>query len=194
MIRLYYADVRELTDPDISLLSVRRRNSLTHTNNAAVYRESAGVELLLLRALELEGRGLTPPLRFTIGPMGKPELADADFHISLAHSNGFVLCATADSAVGADIELRQEVSLKLAERFFSPDECRRVLTANDFLRIWVKKESYVKASGMGFAQGFENFSVFDRPDCYHLYRIGKLYLAAFSDLGEACAKPIKIEL
>jgi len=79
---------------------------------------------------------------------------------NLAHSADAALIAIAhDREVGVDLErIRHDVeSLKLAERFFSPDECERLRHLPDdeanrlFFTLWTCKEAYLKAIGTGLS-------------------------------------------
>ncbi|WP_329568315.1 4'-phosphopantetheinyl transferase family protein [Kitasatospora sp. NBC_01266] len=99
---------------------------------------------------------------------GRPELAQAPgLEFSLSHSGGLALIALAADPIGADVELggafapgagaevvtqlhpaeRAELA-ELAER--RPDRW----TAGA-LRCWVRKEAYLKGTGMGLGQGVD---------------------------------------
>lgn len=182
MVRLYIARVRDAED--ISCLSSYRFEKLSKLKNAAAYRESVCAEILLIKALELENRGFTLPLDIQTIARGKPEVNGAGYHISLSHAAGYVLCAVADCPVGADIEGDRNVDLRLSSRYLSPDEREKVQSVDDFLRIWVQKESFIKASGLGLAQDMRSFSVFDEPKKYRYIKHGDLHIAAYSPCGE----------
>ncbi|THC50583.1 4'-phosphopantetheinyl transferase superfamily protein [Streptomyces sp. A1499] len=101
-------------------------------------------------------------LRFSRGPWGKPEVADAPgLRVSLTHSGDLALLAVTGSgrAVGVDVEsLRPDGDgLRLARRFFPAAE-RDLVTGGDagrvFTRLWTRKEACVKAAGGRLTQGF----------------------------------------
>ncbi|MEO7216733.1 MAG: 4'-phosphopantetheinyl transferase superfamily protein [Gemmatimonadaceae bacterium] len=99
-------------------------------------------------------------LSFVYGEFGKPEL-DPSFtknglRFNLSHAGDIALCAVTEGCeVGIDIEVvRSKLDVdQIAERFFSPEERRIVAEAPDkadtFVRIWVRKEAYLKGIGRG---------------------------------------------
>ena len=91
---------------------------------------------------------------------------------NFSHSGDYVLCSVVTgeeagiSRVGCDIEKMGECNLTLARRFFCTAEYERILTEPDenarrilFYRYWVLKESFVKATRQGLAQGLDTFEV-----------------------------------
>jgi 4'-phosphopantetheinyl transferase len=132
----------------------------------------------LRRYLEETGReipeALLQNLRFVYGPHGKPFLADGalkDLFFSLSHTKGIAACAVSEKEIGCDIErpLTREMAperlVKIAKRFFAPEEVEKLLPdpAGAFFPIWTKKEAYVKWTGRGLGEGLASFSVFDLP-------------------------------
>jgi len=121
------------------------------------------------RAEHLAGRAL---LRFALerttgrpalahqlraGPTGKPECVDGP-PFSLAHSGGLVVCALAPHGrIGVDVELPRPRDVgAIAERYFSSEESRWVgAELRRFLMLWVLKEAYLKALGVGISGGLD---------------------------------------
>ena len=96
---------------------------------------------------------------------GKPYLRDrADVFFNLSHSGNVCMCAVSDKEVGCDVQQIALANLKIAERFFHPDEVKLLneLPAdqkNDmFYRIWTLKESFVKTIGKGMSIALSGFS------------------------------------
>lgn len=119
----------------------------------------------MLRALVAEALGIGPrEVALVVGPAGKPRLSDSsvDVRFSVSHSERRVLVSLAVGVdVGVDIErLRAVPDARLvAERYFDRRESVE-LDAHDppardaaFLRLWVRKEAYLKTRGRGFATG-----------------------------------------
>ena len=119
-----------------------------------------------LRVLLAHYLGTDPAaLRFHNGPRGKPSLLGEAGHahvlrFNLSHSSGRMLIAVArNREVGIDLEVVRETIevAKLAARFYTPEERRRVQAlsgsdqAQEFYRYWVAKESVLKGQGVGLA-------------------------------------------
>ncbi len=104
------------------------------------------------------------------GEHGKPFLKGNPFYFNLSHSGGLVLCAAEDVPVGVDVEKRRSFSEKLMERICTPGERALAESGGDrdraLTQLWTMKESYMKYTGKGFAQGIlstEFSSLGDRP-------------------------------
>ncbi|PPD43448.1 MAG: 4'-phosphopantetheinyl transferase [Methylocystis sp.] len=125
----------------------------------------------LLRA-ELSKRAGLPPQdwRFAAAAHGKPFLIDAprDMRFSLSHTRGMVAVAICEGVdIGVDVEPsdRRAESMKLAERFFAPEEVTLLRTVEGearrdmFFAIWTLKEAVVKATGQGLSRALDSFAV-----------------------------------
>lgn len=98
---------------------------------------------------------------------GKPYFPEYPWiHFSLSHTKGCVCCALSEERVGIDVERRrpQKYMEQILRRFSQteqrlweemPKEERERL----FFRMWVLKESYVKADGRGLRIPLDSFSV-----------------------------------
>jgi phosphopantetheinyl transferase len=117
----------------------------------------AGRALLRFALERKTGRpALTHQLR--AGPNGKPECIDGP-PFSVSHSGRLVVCALAPRGrIGVDVELprRPRDVGSIAARYFSPHESRWVGTEpRRFFMLWVLKEAYLKALGVGLAGGLD---------------------------------------
>ncbi|MGN9790266.1 4'-phosphopantetheinyl transferase family protein [Streptomyces sp. OZ13] len=92
-------------------------------------------------------------------PHGRPAVADAPFHFSLAHSGDLALLAFADTPVGVDVEAdpspeaAAEIGAMLhprerAELAAVPQGARPASVG----RCWTRKEAYLKGVGIGLAE------------------------------------------
>lgn len=97
---------------------------------------------------------------------GKPYfigLQEPSIHYSVSHSGCWWGCLMADEPVGFDLEIiRDKVNYeKIAQRFFTAEECDWILSAGPeaFFEVWVRKEAYVKYLGTGLAEGLDSFTV-----------------------------------
>ena len=111
-------------------------------------------------------------VRFVYNKYGKPFISDDQnrgaLSFNLSHSNGMALYAVARGrCVGVDIEYMREdfATLEVAERFFSKDEVEALKATpvdrrtEAFFNCWSRKESYIKAIGMGVSYPLDGFTV-----------------------------------
>jgi 4'-phosphopantetheinyl transferase len=129
---------------------------------------------LLRVGLSARAGGAPQGWRFAAAAHGKPYLLDppTDLRFSVTHARGMVAVAIAEGVeIGVDVEPanRRAESMKLAQRFFAPEETS-LLRALDgearrdaFFAIWTLKEAVVKATGEGLSRGLDSFAVFLDP-------------------------------
>jgi 4'-phosphopantetheinyl transferase len=109
--------------------------------------------------------------RFERSAYGRPMVINdheliRDLMFNISHTDGLiVLAVTYASLVGVDTETRRrEVSLEVADRYFSPSESAALralpagLQQRRFLDLWTLKESYIKARGLGLSIPLDKFS------------------------------------
>ena len=82
---------------------------------------------------------------------------------SLSHSGGMVMAAVADGPVGCDVERIAPVPDGVPERCLAAEELEflagRPDREREFCRLWVRKESALKALGTGFLKDPRGYSV-----------------------------------
>lgn len=84
--------------------------------------------------------------------LGKPYAVGGGREVSVSHSGRLALVALrAAGPVGVDLEQHRALDRRaIAERFFTRGEAARVAADPDvFFRIWVRKEAWAKAQGLG---------------------------------------------
>ena len=129
---------------------------------------------LLRFALSQQAGGPPQNWRFATAERGKPYLIDPprDLRFSMTHTRGMVAVAVTEGVeIGVDVEPanRRAESMKLADRFFAPEETAmlRALEGDArrdaFFAIWTLKEAVVKATGEGLARGLDSFTIFLDP-------------------------------
>ena len=83
---------------------------------------------------------------------GKPFLPNGPF-FNLSHTDGAVIVAVADVAVGIDIEAMKSVNLDDFNRFFTQKEQDQIKKAenglHEFYKTWTAKEAIMKCDGRG---------------------------------------------
>ena len=124
-----------------------------------------------LRLILAEYTGVDPcELSFAQGENGKPGLCRpaSDVFFNLSHSGDYTLIGvTKRLRVGIDIEgTRSNIEyLELSRRLFSPSECAWLDSRPDpeqltaFFRIWVVKEAFLKATGVGLSDSLNEITV-----------------------------------
>lgn len=109
---------------------------------------------------------------------GKPYIkgTSTEKFLSVTTTGTIMLCVFSDMPVGIDGEHLGRFNAEnktdytaLADRFFSEEEAEYVRDGDGdpmrFVRIWVRKEAYVKLTGKGLSD-FPNFSVTDGERFY----------------------------
>jgi 4'-phosphopantetheinyl transferase len=124
-----------------------------------------------LRAILALYLGRAPEdVRFVLGPVGKPSLANAasPLFFNLSHSREVALVAvTRSGEIGVDVEHVREMATRdaMAERFFHPNEVAALQTlppdlrARGFFNAWTRKEAFLKATGKGISYGIDRVEV-----------------------------------
>ena len=112
-------------------------------------------------------------LEFSTNEYGKPFLINnPHIYFNISHADQYVAFAIADEPVGIDIEIIKPIDLKIANRFFTPDEETYILAGNRvqrFYEIWTKKESNIKWEGKGLYKALTSFSVLTPSEQVQLY-------------------------
>ncbi len=101
---------------------------------------------------------------FNTNKYGKPYLKDnPDFHFNFSHTRNAIMVAFSDNEIGVDIERIRPCDLKIAKRFFTPDETEYIQESCDidkaFYEIWTKKEAYIKNIGTGLSTRLHSFNI-----------------------------------
>lgn len=114
--------------------------------------------VLMRRCLAIHTGLAAGALEIELGPNGKPALSDrhdTGIVFSLSHNRDTAVFAIAEAEkIGVDLELtsRAPTVAKIARKFFTPGEARRLEGAGDdaerdAMALWTLKESIVKAEG-----------------------------------------------
>lgn len=117
-----------------------------------------------------------PKIKVVYDEKGRPSIENSEkkVHISITEANKVMLVVLYEKPIGIDGEYLPRIMspenrvdyMLLAERFFSVEESEFIRDGahgtekENFVRIWTRKEAYVKAAGKTIAD-FPNFSVVD---------------------------------
>ena len=165
-VHLYYADRSTLTDDVVAaLVTAEDRERLTSAMVPRRRAEYLAGRALLRHAIAQQTGREPKSLRILVSPAGKPDCVDGPA-ISLSHSGDVVVCALADVTIGVDVETVRQRSVEgIAERHFTPAEARWLEAdpAKRFSMLWVLKEAYLKAVGLGLAGGLASLECCIEP-------------------------------
>ncbi len=96
---------------------------------------------------------------------GKPYAQNLNIQFNLSHSGKYAAAAFSDAAIGIDIEIPRNINPRLAKRYFSEAEFKHLQSTDnpelEFLKIWTRKESLLKASGIGISTKLSEICVLD---------------------------------
>lgn len=115
-------------------------------------------------AAAFASRGIPVDAALAETVLGKPYLAQyPGVQFNLSHSGPWGVCALSDFPVGVDVEMIRPLRRDVAKRFFTAVEQEHLsrCPAEEFFRLWTRKESFVKAVGRGFSLGLDRFSVLE---------------------------------
>ncbi len=97
------------------------------------------------------------------GPYGKPYLRDyPNAHFNISHSGQYVACAVADRPVGIDVQVIGEFQPNVAVRVCREEELASIEASDnpaaEFIKLWTRKEAYLKMLGYGITGGIRELS------------------------------------
>ena len=133
-----------------------RKNKIVQLKKKEDRCRSLAAGILLEYALREYGISLLPgkmqQMVLTFGENGKPVLKEnIGIYFNLSHSGRYVAGVFSDSEVGIDVEQIRKGQMKVAERFFCPEEYLALQKGKMkkadcyFTELWTRKESYIKA-------------------------------------------------
>lgn len=151
--------------------------------------------LLLARTLRI------PPDTVALGrdDLGCPRLADGALHTSLSHAAGWVAVAIAAAGpVGIDLEpaARAPELPEIAARICHPSESAAMAgldlpqRAADLLALWVRKEAFLKAEGIGLAREMAGFRAPDGERLASASMPGGWVQVRMVEAGAACVAAV----
>lgn len=173
--KIYMTDTLPLEDEKIfsqmlPFITEDRKNKIVRLKKREDRCRSLAAGILLEYALREYGISLLPgkmqQMVLTFGENGKPVLKEnIGIYFNLSHSGRYVAGVFSDSEVGIDVEQIRKGQMKVAERFFCPEEYLALQKGKMkkadcyFTELWTRKESYIKAVGKGMALDLASFCV-----------------------------------
>lgn len=166
-----------LSDEDLMSLEKFHKNSVRNQSATGLY--------LLRKHLSEIHPSSYKEYKIKLGERGKPYIpAIPYFHFSISHASDLVAFCYDSIPCGIDIETTNRFKMRLVQHFFHKNEIKYIeslpesLRDEYFTRFWTAKEAYVKMSGEGISDTFDDF-YFD-PDSNKIYFGNNITLASIS--------------
>lgn len=149
MTRVYILNIEQLRPKNIfdryfEQTSSYRRKKIEAAKKEKDKLRSLGVGVLTDKYLQTKGLR-EKDMVYGTGVNGKPYFertvsCESDFEASIckgiyfnaSHSGDYVVCAFSDKPVGCDVETADKKNLRVAERYFCPEEIRYIFDENGF--------------------------------------------------------------
>ncbi len=154
-----------------NVVSAERRNKAEKYHRREDACRSLLAESLIRYTFLNTGLQKCGEINLTRNEFGKPESFLAGFHFNISHSGSWVICAADNEEIGVDVERIHKVDVGISQRFFSSIENKLLSDLQSptqwldlFYRLWVLKESYIKAIGKGLHCSLNSFAVLPQND------------------------------
>ncbi len=110
---------------------------------------------------------------------GKPYLKNKELYFNISHSYEYTVLVISNKEIGVDIE-KITMRKKVMEKICNEEEKALIKTAEDFTKIWVKKECYTKYLGIGLSYGLENVDTLKLPN-FIIKKRDDYFIAIYGD-------------
>ncbi len=163
MSKIFLVDVDELNEEEISSLSSIRKEKASRFVFEKDKKLSLAAGIAFKRGLKTYGLDENE-VELTYGKYGKPHLKDhPSIFFNLSHSGKKAMAVFDEKEIGCDIEKIRPFSKDVVERCFNEEEReyleKRGNSDKEFTRIWVYKESFLKAIGSGISKDLSSFAI-----------------------------------
>ena len=156
MLYRIFDDMTECSELEVARLlplvcEQRRLQALRYTHTFGQYCCLKSYEMLtdLLASTSYK---LDPRPTFLYNEHGAPSLPDGPY-FSISHSKLGIAVAISDEPIGIDIEAIRPLNEGLVQKTMNPQEQAQIAAAanpaQEFIRLWTRKEAYVKMLGTG---------------------------------------------
>jgi 4'-phosphopantetheinyl transferase len=181
-IQIIIASLKHLTESTIIALQEKRRTSALDQHHHFTFwkdqlRTETGIVLTehLLRSAGIDEQTMHSIQR---NNFGKPFLPNHTLDFNISHSGDYVVAVCSPRKyVGIDIEQNRAIDITAYQSIFHSEEWTMLKKSPQlFFELWTKKESLLKAKGMGFQVDLTEVNIFDKqswPDgivsqpCFH---------------------------
>lgn len=154
---LIFDDMTECSELEVARLlplvsAQRREQALSYKHVFGQYCCLKSYELLLELYQEWSGEHVKVLPDFLYNEHGAPYWANGPY-FSISHTKQGIAVAISDRPIGIDIEGLREATDSLISRAMNPEEVSIIQASSspqtEFIRLWTRKEAYVKMKGTG---------------------------------------------
>ena len=154
------------------------RERLEQSRDASRRQERLVAYNLLALALR-ESHGISVLPHIAAGKNGKPFFPDRpEICFSVSHTKGGALVGLHDGPIGVDVEHLRPIGKRTMERL------GKGMTEEEFLRVWVRRESRAKRSGAGLAEVMGREPDMEAGEHYREVRVPEGFFAGVSFAGD----------
>lgn len=170
-VKIYYGNIHSLPTEERmkECLSKERLEKAACCRQEADKKRSLAAGLLFAYGLKKQGFE-KEDTTIVYGENGKPKFRqELGLFFNVTHAGDYAAVAFFEEEIGIDLEKVREKKEKLAERFFAKEEqtfLHNNWSDEAFTKIWTRKESFVKACGIGMKLDFSSFSTLEDRICW----------------------------
>ncbi len=118
---------------------------------------------------------ITEDSQMSYNEYSKPFCTKKDVFFNISHGGDYVILGVSQNEIGVDVEKISEYDVEIANHAFCAQELNYLSPHDkyDFYKLWTRKESIMKALGMGFFM--PEFSALPIDDRAHFYKGKTVY-------------------
>ena len=164
MIKVYFCDVTNVNKANfealLGLLPSFLQSEVLAVRNDVDRKARLIARIMLLNSLQQTGEDYLLHSQKK-NSHGKPFIEGWDF-FNISHSGDYVVMAHGSTPLGIDIEKVKDIDVAAIDYLLHAEERNHIAQAVNkteaFYDIWVKKESFLKATGQGLTGDFADFN------------------------------------
>ncbi len=153
-------DIRNLSEEEYqkwySLMNDDKKIRVDRFRFADDKKRTVAGEMLARKMIADECKTEAEKITFEKNEYGKPFAVGLNIHFNISHTGNYVVCAINNNPIGIDIEKLRDYKPNTARRVCSDEEILLIEKsenpAEEFIKIWTKKEAFAKFSGTGLTE------------------------------------------
>ncbi len=172
-----FTDVESITSEQLELLILKLpawRKDKVLSYKREIDRKLSSIAYILLSNILKREYNIDLIQQWSYNENGKPYLKEyPNIHFNISHSPSGVVCAVNNNPIGVDIESIRNFDLSVAKYISNAQELEHILNSTnsplEFIKLWTKKESYLKLIGTGLDDNLKNIlSSADNNVIFHI--------------------------